>query len=109
MNEMRSLRTTFKEFDKELQMSRRESEKAWAMTFGTLYTCTFTIASIKLTDGALKLLMNKLSQIGTCLAFRAELLALKNEKKSVDKRTMKTILDSLEEGAKDLGGADNEN
>lgn len=100
MSESRNLRQIFKESNKEFQKEIREAEKAWAMTYGALYACTFTIASIKLTDGALKLLMNKLSKIGTGLAFRAELLALEKGKKSIDKRIMKTVLDELEEAGK---------
>ncbi len=98
MSDIRSLRKTFKEFDKELQKSRREAEKALALTHGALYKCEFIFASIKMTDGALSLLGKKLRDIGTVLAFEAELLALEKGKKSIDKRTMKIILDRLGEG-----------
>ena len=99
MSESRALRKTFKEFEKELQKELREATKALAMTYGALYKCEFIFASIKMTDGALSLLGEKLSSIGTVLAFKAELMALEKGKKSVDKRTMKAALDSLREGA----------
>ncbi len=103
MSDMRSLRKTFKEFDTELRKSRQEATKAFAMTFGALYSCTFTIASIKLTDGALLLLGNKLSKIGTVLAHEAELKAIEKGRTSIDKKTMKSILDELEKKAKEFG------
>jgi hypothetical protein len=93
----KALRNVFKEAEKEFRKEIREAENAWAMTHGALYTCKFTIASIKLTDGAMKLLMNKVSTIGTVLAFKAELVALEKGKKSIDKRTMKAVLDKLGE------------
>ncbi len=99
MSESRALRETFKEFEKELQKELREATKALAMTYGALYKCEFIFASIKMTDGALSLLGEKLSSIGTVLAFKAELMVLEKGKKSVDKRTMKAALDSLREGA----------
>lgn len=98
MSEERSLRETFKKFDKELQKSIREAEKAWAITHGIIYTGSYTFASIGISKGALQLLAEKLSKIGVALALKAELLALEKGKKSIDKRTMKTILDSLEKG-----------
>lgn len=102
MNETRALRQVFKESHKKFRKEIRDAEKAWALTHGVLHTCQFTIVSIKISDGALKLLMNKLSKMGTALAFKAELLALEKGKKSIDKRTMKTILDSLDEGAEEV-------
>ncbi len=98
MSESRALRAIFKEFDKELRESRREAEKALAITFGSLYKCQFVFASIKMTDGALTLLGDKLRDIGTVLAFTAEVMALEKGKKSIDKRTMKAALDSLKDG-----------
>ncbi len=99
MSESRALRKTFKEVEKEFQKELREAEKALAMTHGALYRCQFVFASIKMTDGALALLGDKLRDIGTVLAFKAELMALEKGKKSVDKRIMKAALDSLKEGA----------
>ncbi len=96
MSEPRALRQTLKEAEKEFRKEIREAENAWALTHGILYTCEFTIASIKLTDGAIKLLMNKLSNIGTALALKAELMTLDKGKKSVDKKTMKKVLDELD-------------
>jgi len=101
VSESLALRKTFKEFDKELRKSRREAIKALAMTHGALYKCEFVFASIRMTDGALSLLGEKLSDIGTVLAFKAELMALEKGKKSVDKRIMKAALDSLKEGTEE--------
>jgi len=101
VSDPRVLRATFKEFDKELRKSRREAIRALAMTHGALYKCEFIFASIRMTDGALSLLGEKLSDIGTVLAFKAELLALEKGKKSIDKRTMKAALDSLKEGTEE--------
>ena len=101
MSEPRALRKTFKEITKEFQKELRESMKALAITHGALYKCEFIFASIKMTDGALSLLGEKLTKIGTVLAFKAEMMALEKGKKSIDKRTMKTILDSLEEGTEE--------
>ncbi len=98
MSESRALRKTFKEITREFQKELREAEKALAMTHGALYKCEFIFASIKMTDGALSLLGQKLRDIGTVLAFKAELMALEKGKKSIDKRTMKAALDSLKEG-----------
>ena len=96
MSEPRVLRKTFKEFEKELKKELREATEALAMTYGALYKCEFVFASIRMTKGALSLLGEKLSNIGTVLAFKAELMALEKGKKSIDKRTMKKVLDELE-------------
>ena len=98
MSDSRTLRKTFKEITKEFQKELREAKKALAMTHGALYKCEFIFASIKMTDGALSLLGEKLAKIGTVLAFKAELMALDKGKKSINKRTMKVILDELGEG-----------
>lgn len=99
MSEARALRQVFKESHKKFRKEIRDAEKAWALTHGVLHTCEFTIVSIKISEGAIKLLMNKLSKIGSALAFKAELIVLEKGRNSIDKKTMKTILDSLEEGA----------
>jgi len=96
MSDTSALRQVFKEAQKDFRKEIREAENAWALTHGVLYTCQFTIASIKLTKGAMKLLMNKISKIGTVLAFKAELMALEKGKTSIDKKTMKKVLDALE-------------
>ncbi len=97
MSESHALRQIFKEAHKDFRKEIREAENAWALTHGVLYTCEFTIASIKLTKGAMKLLMTKIAQIGTVLAFKAELMALEKGKTSIDKKTMKKVLDALDD------------
>lgn len=101
MSDSLTLRKTFKELSKEFRKELREAREALAMTHGALYRCQFVFASIKMTDGALTLLGEKLRDIGTVLAFKAELMALEKGKKSIDKRTMKAILDSLGEGTEE--------
>ena len=89
MSETRALRQALKETHKNFLKEIREAEKALAMTHGALYKCSFIFASIKMTDCALTLLGNKLRDIGTVLAFKAELMALEKGKTSIDKKTMK--------------------
>jgi len=98
VSEPLTLRKSFKEIEKEFQKELREAREALALTHGALYKCEFIFASIRMTNGALSLLGEKLSDIGTVLAFKAELMALEKGKTSVDKRTMKAALDSLKEG-----------
>jgi len=98
VSEPLTLRKSFKEIGKEFQKELREAREALALTHGALYKCEFIFASIRMTNGALSLLGEKLSDIGTVLAFKAELMALEKGKTSVDKRTMKAALDSLKEG-----------
>jgi len=95
-SDMRSLRNTMKDFDKELKKTRREAKKALAMTYGALYKVEFLFASIEMSKGALTLLGEKLSQIGTVLALQAELLAIEKGRKSVNKKTMEIVLKELE-------------
>ncbi len=105
-NHVSNLRETLKDFDKELRKSRREAVRAWALTYATLYTGEFTFASIEMSQGALSLLGEKLSQIGTALALQAELLALEKRKKSINKKTMETVLNALENEAQELSCSD---
>lgn len=105
MSDIKKLRMTFKEFDKELRKSEREAIRALSMTFGVLYRGEVTFASIEMSKGALSLLGKKISEIGTVLAFRAELMALEKGKTSIDKRTMKAALDEIEEAAKEEYGS----
>ena len=107
MSDAKSYRLTLKEFDNELRKSRRESIRALSMALGVLYRGEFTFASIEMSKGALSLLGKKLSDIGTALAFRAELMALEKGKTSINKKTMKAILDELEEAAKEEYGSQN--
>ena len=107
MSDAKSLRMTLKKFDKELRKSEREAIRALSMTFGVLYKGEFTFASIEMSKGALSLLGKKMSEIGTSLALRAELMALEKGKTSIDKRTMKAALDELEEAGKEEYGSQN--
>lgn len=107
MSDVKKLRMSFKEFDKALRKSEREAIRSFAMTFGVLYRGEFTFASIEMSKGSLTLLGKKISEIGTALAFRAELMALEKGKTSIDKRTMKAALDELEEVAKEEYGSKN--
>jgi len=107
MSDAKSLRMTLKKFDKELRKSEREAIRALSMTFGVLYKGEFTFASIEMSKGALSLLGKKMSEIGTVIALRAELMALEKGKMSIDKRIMKAALDELEEAAKEEYGSQN--
>lgn len=104
MSESRTLRNVFREAGKEFRKEMREAERALAMTHGMLYKGEFVFASIKMSEGALTLLGEKLRDIGTVLAFKAELMALEKGKTSIDKRIMKKVLDELEKGSEDIGG-----
>lgn len=96
MSETKARRQTLKESNKAFQKELRELVNAFAMTHGVLYSCKFVFASIKMTNGALTLLADKMRDLGTVLAFKAELLALEKGKTSIDKKTMKKVLDALE-------------
>jgi len=60
MSESRTLRNVFREAGKEFRKEMREAERALAMTHGVLYKGEFVFASIKMSEGALTLLGEKL-------------------------------------------------
>lgn len=91
-----ALRKVFKDSEKELRKRLREAERAWAIIHGLLYRVEFTFASMRMTKSASSLLGKKLSEIGTALAFKAELRTLEMGKTKIDRKTMKGVLDEIE-------------